>query len=198
MTQGGFSVAVAQCARTGAGAFAASLFANAARSARSGECRGGGGAPEPWRVSASARLPPDLGGTGFAAIDSNGQAATCAVTLNGAFGAAHSAGTSGVVLANAPSTPAGIAGAFLTPMIARDGDGRSRWRARALAVPMAPPRSPMRLLKLAAGQRDRPARRFALHRRGTHGDGQCDFLPECLCGACPIPVVMAWARPTSE
>ena len=41
-------------------------------------------------------LPSDLGGTGFAAVDRNGQVATCAMTLNGAFGAGHTAGGSGV------------------------------------------------------------------------------------------------------
>ena len=66
------------------------------------------------------------------------------MTLNGAFGAGHSAGNSGVLLANSPSAPAGIAGAFLTPMIARDGMAGSRWRAWERVGPTARRRSPMR------------------------------------------------------
>lgn len=68
-------------------------------------------------------LPPDLGATGFAATDSNGQAVACAVTMNGPFGSGHSVAGTGVVLAKSPSTEAGIAGAFLTPVIATEGRG---------------------------------------------------------------------------
>ncbi len=68
-----------------------SLLANAAR----------GTAPESAVVAAVRQslasfgitaLPPDLGGTGFAAVDKNGQAAVCGVTMNGAFGAGRTAG----------------------------------------------------------------------------------------------------------
>jgi gamma-glutamyltranspeptidase/glutathione hydrolase len=127
------------------------LFANAARSAD----------PESAVVAAVRQslasfgisaLPPDLGGTGFAAIDRNGQVATCAVTLNGAFGAGHSAGNSGVVLANSPSTPSGIAGAFLTPVIARDGDGRAALAGVGAGGPNGTAAITYAILKLAAGQ----------------------------------------------
>lgn len=68
-------------------------------------------------------LPRDLGATGFAAIDSTGQAAACAVTLNGAFGSGHTAAGTGVILAHAPSSKeTGLAGAFLAPAIAVSGD----------------------------------------------------------------------------
>jgi gamma-glutamyltranspeptidase/glutathione hydrolase len=71
-------------------------------------------------------LPRDLGATGFAATDNTGQAAACAVTLNGAFGSGHSAAGTGVVLARAPSSQdAGLSGAFLTPAIAVSGDTMS-------------------------------------------------------------------------
>src|ERR1700761_1947120 len=53
-------------------------------------------------------VPPDLGATGFAALDADGQAAACGVTLNGPFGSGHTAGNTGVTLAAAPSSPAGI------------------------------------------------------------------------------------------
>jgi gamma-glutamyltranspeptidase / glutathione hydrolase len=63
-------------------------------------------------------LPRDLGATGFAAVDNTGQAAACAVTLNGAFGSGHTATNTGVVLSRAPSSPeAGLSGAFLSPAI---------------------------------------------------------------------------------
>jgi gamma-glutamyltranspeptidase / glutathione hydrolase len=150
VNQGSFSVALPN-AGTGAGTFAASLFANAARSAD----------PEGAVVAAVRQslssfgisaLPPDLGGTGFAAIDRNGQVATCAVTMNGAFGAAHSAGSTGVVLANSPSAPAGIAGAFLTPVIARDGNGQAVLAGVGAGGPNGTAAITYALLKLAAGQ----------------------------------------------
>jgi gamma-glutamyltranspeptidase/glutathione hydrolase len=148
MNQGGLSVALPNTS-TGAGAFAASLFANAGRSAD----------PEGAVVAAVRQslasfgitaLPPDLGGTGFAAVDKNGQAATCATTLNGAFGAGHSAGDSGVLLASAPSTPAGIA--FLTPLIARDGSGRVALAGVGAGGPNGTAAITYALLKLASGQ----------------------------------------------
>jgi hypothetical protein len=148
--QGGFSLASPN-ASTGAGAFAASLFANAARQAD----------PEGAVVAAVRQsltsfgisaLPPDLGGTGFAAIDRSGQVAACAMTLNGAFGAGHSAGSSGVLLANAPSSQAGIAGAFLTPVIARDGNGRMVLAGVGAGGPNGTAAIAYAFLKLASGQ----------------------------------------------
>ena len=83
-----------------------------------------------------ANLPSDLGATGFAALDTNGQAVACAVTMNGPFGSGHTAADSGVTLANAPSAgQVGLAAAFLTPMVATEdvsgpiqlpGEGASR------------------------------------------------------------------------
>lgn len=68
-------------------------------------------------------LPRDLGATGFAATDPTGQAVSCAVTLNGAFGSGHTAAGTGVILARSPSTkPAGLSGAFLFPTIATSND----------------------------------------------------------------------------
>ena len=149
ITQGGLAVAIPNAA-TGAGAFAASLFTNAGR----------GGDPESAVIAAVRQslasfgisaLPSDLGGTGFAAIDKNGQAVTCAVTLNGAFGASHSAGNSGVLLANAPSAPAGIAGAFLAPLIARDGNGRVAMAGAGAGGPNGTAAVAYALLKLSSG-----------------------------------------------
>ena len=156
MNEGGFSVAVPN-AGNGAGTFAASVFANAARSTD----------PEGAVVAAVRQslasfgisaLPSDLGGAGFAAVDKNGQAVTCAMTLNGAFGAGHSAGNSGVLLASAPSTPAGIAGAFLTPAIARDGGGRVSLAGVGAGGPNGTAAIAYTILKLASGQEiGRPA-----------------------------------------
>ncbi len=71
---------------------------------------------------AIASLPEDLGATGFAALDGNGQAVACAVTMNGPFGSGHTAAGTGVTLAKAPSSgKAGLSAAFLTPVIATAG-----------------------------------------------------------------------------
>ncbi|MBN9554491.1 MAG: gamma-glutamyltransferase [Alphaproteobacteria bacterium] len=156
MTQGGLSVAMPN-AETGAGAFATSLFANAAS----------GSNPEGAVVAAVRQslssfgisaLPSDLGGTGFAAIDRNGQVATCAMTMNGAFGAARNAADTGVLLANAPSAPGGVAGAFLTPLIARDGAGRVALAGVGAGGPNGTAAIAYALLKVASGQQmGRPA-----------------------------------------
>ena len=110
-------------ARTGAGVFTASLMDNLSRDLR--------GSAQNTAISQAAQqalagfgvtaLPRDLGSTGFAAVDSSGAAAACAVTMNGPFG--RSAGTSGVQLAASPVGPAGLASAFLTPLIASGGEG---------------------------------------------------------------------------
>ncbi|HEY2835950.1 MAG TPA: gamma-glutamyltransferase [Rhizomicrobium sp.] len=156
MTQGGFAVAIPNGA-TGAGAFVASLFTNAARSSDP-EGAVVAGVRQSLASFGIAALPPDLGGTGFAVIDKNGQAVTCAVTMNGAFGAAHSAGNSGILLANTPSAPAGIAGAFLTPLIARDGNGRVALTGAGAGGPNGTAAIAYALLKLASGRElGRPA-----------------------------------------
>lgn len=150
ITEGSYSAAIPN-ASTGAGAFAASLLANAGR----------GGAPENAVVAAVRQslasfgisaLPADLGGTGFAAVDRNGQAAVCGVTMNGAFGTGRSAGDTGVLLANAPSSPAGIAGAFLTPVIARDGSGKVAMAGAGAGGPNGTAAIAYALLRLASGQ----------------------------------------------
>ncbi len=71
-----------------------------------------------------SNLPQDLGATGFAATDSAGQSVACGVTMNGPFGSGHNAQGTGVTLARAPSSgEAGLAAAFLTPVIATEGSG---------------------------------------------------------------------------
>lgn len=118
--------------KTGAGAYVAALLSRVL------DAQGGvavGGNPAAAVATATKEtldqfkvqsLPRDLGATGFAATDNTGQAAACAVTLNGAFGSGHTAAGTGVVLARAPSSPeAGLSGAFLTPAIAVSGDANS-------------------------------------------------------------------------
>lgn len=154
--QGGYSVALPNAA-TGAGQFAQSLFTNAARSSDA-EASVVLAVRQSLASFGISALPPDLGGTGFAAIDRNGQVATCAMTLNGAFGAGHTAGGTGVLLANSPSAPAGIAGAFLTPLIARDGNGRAVLAGVGAGGPNGTAAIAYAFLKLAGGQQiGRPA-----------------------------------------
>jgi len=68
-----------------------------------------------------ASLPRDLGAAGFAAIDSAGQAVSCAVSMGGPFGSGRTAGDTGVVLAAAPKSETSSA-AFLTPGLAVSDD----------------------------------------------------------------------------
>ncbi|HKD46290.1 MAG TPA: gamma-glutamyltransferase [Rhizomicrobium sp.] len=150
LTEGDVSAAIPESS-TGAGAFAQSLLANTARG------------PEPENAVVAAvrqslasfgitALPPDLGGTGFAAMDKNGQAAVCGVTMNGALGAGRTASESGVLLANAPTSPSGIAGAFLTPVIARDGSGKVVLAGAGTGGPNGTAAIAYALLRVAAGQ----------------------------------------------
>lgn len=115
---------------TGAGVFAGALFDTLARALQTST---GSSNTEAAVVVATkqalsrfavADLPNDLGSTGFAATDADGQAVACAVTMNGPFGSGHTAQGSGITLARAPSTgSAGLAAAFLTPVLATDGSG---------------------------------------------------------------------------
>jgi gamma-glutamyltranspeptidase/glutathione hydrolase len=115
---------------TGAGVFAGALFDNILQAQHS--------APQTANTEAAvvaatkktlsgfgvANLPNDLGATGFAATDRNGRAVACAVTMNGPFGSGHTARGTGVTLARSASTDqAGLAVAFLTPVIATDSGG---------------------------------------------------------------------------
>ena len=135
---------------TGSGAFIASVMVNV-----------GNGDPETATVAALRRaldgfniqnVPSDLGSTGFAALDTNGQAAACAVTMNGPFGSGHSAGDTGIVLAATPTVPAGIAGAFLTPLIAADASGQVTLAGAGAGGPNGTGAIAYALLRLSRGQ----------------------------------------------
>ena len=110
--------------RTGAGAFSGGLMDNLSRNIRATR-------DPAVAVSQAVRqtltgfgvggLPRDLGSTGFAAVDVKGEAVSCAITMNGPFGSGRTAAGTGVVLAQTPSSAAGLASAFLTPVIATSG-----------------------------------------------------------------------------
>ena len=115
---------------TGAGAFAGALFDTLNRTQNTSAGQTDLQASVVLSVKqALARfnvtnLPQDLGATGFAASDGNGQAVACAVTMNGPFGSGHNASGTGVTLARAPSSgQTGLASAFVTPVIAMEGQG---------------------------------------------------------------------------
>jgi gamma-glutamyltranspeptidase / glutathione hydrolase len=108
-------------ARTGAGAFNAAMLDNLSRSLRADRNPTSATATAVGQTLGSfgvAGVPGDLGSTGFAAVNANGAAASCAVTLNGPFGSGRTAGSTGVVLGATPSSQAGLASAFLAPVIA--------------------------------------------------------------------------------
>ncbi len=149
LNRGGVT-AVMPGAATGAGVFIASVTNNAT-----------GANPEAAIVASLRRaleefnitsVPPDLGSTGFAALDVNGQAAACAVTMNGPFGAGRSAGETGVLLAASPNTPAGLASAFLTPMIASDSSGQVVLAGAGSGGPNGSGAIAYAMLRVAAGQ----------------------------------------------
>ena len=107
--------------RTGAGAFSAAMLANLSRDLRA--TRNPAAAMQSAVQNSLAgfgvgSVPGDMGSTGFAAVDANGAAASCAVTLNGPFGSGRTATNTGVVLGATPSSQTGLASAFLAPMIA--------------------------------------------------------------------------------
>jgi gamma-glutamyltranspeptidase / glutathione hydrolase len=98
-----------------------------------------------------ASLPRDLGATGFAATDANGEAVACAVTMNGPFGSGRTAADTGVVLAQAPASgEAGLAVSFLTPMVAESAGALSLAGAGA-GGPNGSAAVALAVLKLARG-----------------------------------------------
>lgn len=148
-------VAYLPSSRVGAGAFAGSLLSNLSSVDQENSANAVGSAVkaalDQYRI---ASLPQDLGATSFAAVDASGQAVACAVTMNGPFGSGHTAQGTGVVLAKAPgSGDAGLAAAFLTPIVATDGDGGSVTLAGAGAGgPNGTASIAYALVKLARGE----------------------------------------------
>jgi gamma-glutamyltranspeptidase/glutathione hydrolase len=179
--------------QTGAGAFAGNLFDTLARAQQTGT-----GANDPqaavilavrdalakFKVTA---LPKDLGATGFAATDANGQTVSCAVTMNGPFGSGHNAQGTGVTLAKSPSAgEAGVAAAFLTPVIATDGSGALTLAGAGAGGPNGTAAIGYALSRVARGEQI--SRRSDLRSTGeapydtvnaiTCGGGICVALPD--------------------
>jgi gamma-glutamyltranspeptidase/glutathione hydrolase len=119
---GQFTVAY-PAAGTGAGAFAGALLAGLGNASAVGANAAGIAAVRQALASFNAAsIPADFGSTGFAVLDSQGAAVSCAVTMNGPFGAGRTVTDAGFQLAAAPSGPSGLASAFLMPVVAA-GDG---------------------------------------------------------------------------
>jgi gamma-glutamyltranspeptidase/glutathione hydrolase len=108
---------------TGAGAFASALLAGVANAgAANANATAVAAARQALTTFNVASIPADFGSTGFAVRDTLGGEVSCAVTLNGPFGAGRTVTDTGMVLAAAPSGPSGLASAFLMPVVA-DGGG---------------------------------------------------------------------------
>jgi gamma-glutamyltranspeptidase/glutathione hydrolase len=150
---GAYSVALPG-RQTGAGTFAAALLANMSRAAgsQSADAAAVAAVRQTLASFGIASLPQDMGATGFAALDSSGQAVSCAVTLNGPFGAGRSAGSTGVTLASSPVGAFGYSTAFLTPLLANDSSGQVALAGVGAGGPNGSAAVQYALLKLASGQ----------------------------------------------
>jgi gamma-glutamyltranspeptidase / glutathione hydrolase len=144
--------------QTGAGRFAGGLLSRLVDSQGQVSAKGGLGALVAAATKATldayhlAALPRDLGATGFAAEDPGGMAVACAVTMNGPFGSGHTATGTGVTLAAAPdASQAGLAAAFLTPVIAVS-DNIFTLAGAGAGGPNGTAGIALALLKLAQGQ----------------------------------------------
>ena len=150
---GAYSVALPG-PQTGAGAFASALLANMSRAAQAQNADAAAATAVRQTLAGFgiSTLPQDLGATGFAAVDASGQAAACAVTLNGPFGAGRTAAGTGVALAASPATQMGYSTAFLTPLLAGDSGGQLALAGAGAGGPNGSAAMEYILLKLAAGQ----------------------------------------------
>ena len=106
---------------TGAGAFAGALLTRIGGNAANATANALAAVRQALTGFNVASIPADFGSTGFAVLDNQGGAVSCAVTLNGPFGAGRTVTDSGMQLAAAPSGPSGLASAFLMPVVAAGG-----------------------------------------------------------------------------
>ncbi len=184
---GAYSVALPG-PQTGAGTFASALLANMARAAKtqSPDQAAATAVRQTLTAFGIASLPQDLGATGFSAIDANGQAASCAVTLNGPFGAGRVAGRTGVALASSPATQYGFSTAFLTPLLASDSAGQVAMAGTGSGGPNGSAAIEYALLKLVSGlpiarsadMRSTGAAPFATVNAISCQNGICAALPD--------------------
>lgn len=109
---------------TGAGTYMASLWPIAAT--QDGPALLRAAQAELARAGAETNLPPLLGSTAFVVATAGGDAAACAVTMNGSFGTGRIVPGTGIVPARAPDAAGyGLAGAFLAPaIVANSFNGR--------------------------------------------------------------------------
>ncbi|MGH6888709.1 MAG: gamma-glutamyltransferase [Rhizomicrobium sp.] len=113
-------------ASTGAGRYASAILSHLVGAQGRVEVSGSKLAPLVFSAAKGGLLandtaspPPDLGSTGFAAVDGQGMAVACGVTMNGPFGSGHTVAPTGVTLANAPNIGRlGLSNTFLTPLVA--------------------------------------------------------------------------------
>ncbi len=168
---------------TGAGAFSGALLDNLATAEAGGQT--GASAVQSAARQSLARfgvrdLPRDMGSTGFAAVDAKGQAAACAVTLNGPFGSGRTAAGTGVTLASSPALgQSGLASAFLAPVIATS-NGRVTVVGAGSGGPNGTAAAAYVLLQAASGQ--------LLSRDSVRSTGAAPFdtvnVISCAEGAC--------------
>ncbi len=92
------------------------------------------------RAGAETELPPSLGSTGFVVATAGGDAAACAVTMNGPFGTGRVVPGTGIVPARAPDAPGfGLAGAFLAPaLVTNEFNGSFFFAGAGAGGPAAP------------------------------------------------------------
>jgi gamma-glutamyltranspeptidase/glutathione hydrolase len=140
-------------AGTGAGAYSAALLSRIgdASSASAGTVSLAA-AKDALTNFGAVVIPADLGSTGFSVLDANGAAVTCAVTMNGPFGSARTVPDTGTLLASAPSGTAGLASAFLMPLIATIGQ-TTRFAGAAAGGPNGAAAITYALLRAAGGAR---------------------------------------------
>lgn len=101
-----------------------------------------------------SEIPKDMGSTGFAVLDKRGQAVSCAVTMNGAFGSGRTVEGTAVTLAKSPADQvAGLSPAFLTTMIATTRDDALVLSGVGAGGPNASASIANTLLRLARGER---------------------------------------------
>ena len=136
---------------TGAGAFANTLLNSMTQAGIASDAAILTAMRQSLAAFGVSTLPPDLGATGFSALDAQGQAVACAVTLNGPFGSGHTAGATGVLLGASPAAPAGISTAFLTPVLAGDSAGQVALAGTGTGGPNGSAAVLFALLKLAGG-----------------------------------------------
>ncbi|MBV9548412.1 MAG: gamma-glutamyltransferase [Alphaproteobacteria bacterium] len=136
---------------TGAGAFSNSLLSRAAASTPANAAANALAAVRQALAGFGvASVPADFGSTAFAVTDGTGGTVACAVTMNGPFGSGRTATGTGVVLAASPTGPAGLASAFLMPLLGQGG-GNALFAGAAAGGPNGSAALTSVLLRMAGG-----------------------------------------------